>query len=249
MAEVPDVEAAGMLGRAYANGDVHAAANDAGALPYLLRGEAGVEVLDAVVVEGIGEIEVHLRALAERWQGEDDDAPAVALGQVLLGVAIAYEQAPAVVDDPLEGIAEEAVVVVEDDGLHELRLAVEADALHEAHVLQAPIALARALRDVEQGEDIALDIALEAEAGHVGVVDPFVAGKGELAQALEAVGAEAIDGGYACILQAHEVVVVDAHALVALLGHALERGKGLHVFLRVLNGFAGEEKEEEEEAP
>lgn len=244
--QVPDVEAAGMLGRAYADGDVHAAANDAGALPYLLRGEAGVEVLDAVVVEGIGGIEVHLRALAERRQGEDDDAPAVALGQVLLGVAIAYEQATAVVDDPLEGIAEEAVVVVEDDGLHELRLAVEADALYEAHVLHALVALARTLRDVEQGEDIALGIALEAEAGHVGVVDPIVAGKGELAQALEAVGAEAIDGGHARVLQAHEVVVVDAHALVALLGHALERGKGLHIFLRVLNGFAGEEKEEEE---
>ena len=36
VAKVPDVEDAGMFGRAYANGDVHTAANDAGALPYLL---------------------------------------------------------------------------------------------------------------------------------------------------------------------------------------------------------------------
>ncbi len=244
--QVPDVEAAGMLGRAYADGDVHAAAKDAGALPYLLRGEAGVEVLDAVVVEGIGGIEVHLRALAEGRKGERHYAPAVALGEVLDGVAIAYEEAATVVDDPLQGVAEEAIGIIEDDGLHELRLGVETDALDETDVLESVVALARALRDIEEREGIFLGVALNAETGDIGVVGLMVAGEGELPQAFHAVGTEAVDGSYASVLQADEVVAIDAHALVALARNALERSPLPHVFLSVVNRFAGEEKEEYE---
>ena len=52
-AQVPDIKDAGLLRCAYPNRDVHTAVHDAGALPYLLRSEAGIDVLNAVVVEGI----------------------------------------------------------------------------------------------------------------------------------------------------------------------------------------------------
>ena len=52
-AQVPDIKDAGLLNCAYTNRDVHTAVHDAGTLPYLLRSEAGIDVLNAVVVEGI----------------------------------------------------------------------------------------------------------------------------------------------------------------------------------------------------
>lgn len=140
--QVPNVEDTGMLRRAYANGDVHTAANDAGTLPYLLRGEAAVEVLNAVVVEGIGRIEVYLSALAEGRKRERHDAPTISLGHVLDGIAVADEETTTMVDNPLECIAEEPLFVVEDDGLHKLRLAVETNTLNETDILETVVTLA-----------------------------------------------------------------------------------------------------------
>ena len=150
------------------------------------------------------------------------------------------------VDNPLQGVAEEAVGIIKDDGLHELRLGVETDALNETDVFESVVALARALRDIEEREGIVLGVALNAEAGDIGVVGLMVAGEGELPQAFHAVGTEAVDGGYASILKADEVVAIDAHALVALARNALERSPLPHIFLSVVNRFAGEEKEEYE---
>lgn len=246
MAKVPDVEDAGMFGRAYANGDVHAAANDAGALPYLLRGEAAVEVLNAVVVEGIGRIEVYLNALTEGRKRERHDAPTISLSHVLDGIAVADEQATTLVDNPLECIAEEAFFVVEDDGLHKLRLAVEADALNETDILETVVTLTRALRDVEEREGVILGVALKPETGHIGMIDLVMARQRELAQTLEAVVAQAVDGGHARVLKADEIVFVDGHALIALFGNALQFSELPHILLRVLQGFAGEEKERKE---
>ena len=244
--QVPDVEDAGMLRRAYANGDVHTAANDAGTLSYLLRDEAGVEVLNAVVVEGIGRIEVYLNALTEGRKRERHDAPTISLGHVLDGIAIADEETTTMVDNPLECIAEEALFVVEDNTLHKLRLAVEADTLYETDILETVVTLTRALRDVEEREGVVLGVAFYPETGYVGVIDLVMARQRELAQTLEAVGAQAVDGGHARVLKADEIVVVDGHALITLLGNALQFSELPHILLRVLQGFAGEEKERKE---
>ena len=84
------------------------------------------------------------------------------------------------VDDPLQGVAEETVGIIEDDGLHKLRLGVETDALYETDVLESVVALTRALRDIEEREGIVLGVALNAETGDIGVVGLMVAGEGEL---------------------------------------------------------------------
>ena len=52
-AQVPDIKEAGLLNCAYTNRDVHTAVHDASTLPYLLRSESGIDVLNAVVVQGI----------------------------------------------------------------------------------------------------------------------------------------------------------------------------------------------------
>lgn len=178
--QVPDIKDAGLLNCAYTNRDVHTAVHDAGALPYLLRSEAGIDVLNAVVVEGIGGTKMYFNTLTERGKREGHDAPTVAIGQILNRISIADEEAATVVDDPLQGVAEETVGIIEDDGLHELRLGVETDALDETDVFESVVALARALRDIEEREGIFLGVALNAETGDIGVVGLMVAGEGEL---------------------------------------------------------------------
>ena len=103
--EVPDVENARMLLCAYAYGDVHAVANDTGALSYLLRDETAVDVLNAVVVEGIGGAKMYFNTLTKRGKREGHDAPTVAIGQILNRISIADEEAPTMVYDPLQGVS------------------------------------------------------------------------------------------------------------------------------------------------
>ena len=102
------------------------------------------------------------------------------------------------------------------------------------------------MRDVEEREGIALGVALYPEAGHIGMIDLVMARQRELAQTLEAVGAQAVDDDHARVLKADEIVVVDGHALITLLGNALQFSELPHILLRVLQGFAGEEKERKE---
>ena len=57
--EVPYIEDAGLLLCADANGNEHLVALDAGPLPDMVGWEAGVEVLDAIVVEGVPGVQVY----------------------------------------------------------------------------------------------------------------------------------------------------------------------------------------------
>ena len=144
------------------------------------------------------------------------------------------------VDSPLQGVAEEAFVIVEHDGLHQLGRGGEGDALHEADVLHAVVTLAGALRHVEQGEGIVLNVTLGTEESDVGVIFLRPTGERELAQQLEAVGTKAVEGGLAGVLEADEVVTPDGHTLIALPRHATQIVDLLHLGARVIRGPAGD---------
>ena len=241
---VPYVEDAGVLFRADAYGDEHLVLDDASPLADVVRGEARVDVLDAVVVEGVLGVQVHDGSVAEARHAEDHRAPAVALAHVLHRVAVADEEPLLAVYHPLQGVAVESVGVVEDNGLHEFGRFCEGDALHEADVLQSPVALLGALRHVEERELVGLVVAFCAEEGHVGVVLGSVAGEGELPEQLEAVGMEAVDGGKAGVLQADEQVAADSHALIALAFDAAEVVDLLHGGVGEIKWFAGCQQQE-----
>ena len=226
--QVPDVEDTRLLFSADANGNEHLVAFDAGSLPDVIGWEARVEVLNAIVVEGVSWIQVYNGAVAQLRHGEDHRAPSVAFSHVLDGVAVTYQPIVLGVYHPLQCVTEESVGVVEHDGLHQLRLARQRDALHEADVLHASIALLGTLRDIKQGELVGLVVAFCAEEGDVGVILCRMACERELPHWLELVVLETIDGGLTCVLQAHEIVAIDSHPLITLLLDALQVGYFLH---------------------
>ena len=79
--------------------------------------------------------------IAELWHWENYRSPAIAFAKILDGIAITYQTVVLTVYHPLQSITEEAIRVIEYDGLHQLWRSCKRDALHEADIFHSFILL------------------------------------------------------------------------------------------------------------
>ena len=121
------------------------------------------------------------RAIAELGHRENHCAPAVAFTEVFNSIAVAYQTIMLAVYYPLKCISEESVGVIKYDGLYQLGLASQRDALYEADVLHAFVALLGTLRHIEQRKHVGLVVALSTKEGDVGMIFACMACQWELA--------------------------------------------------------------------
>ena len=118
------------------------------------------------------------------------------------------------------------MVIIEDDGLKQFRLAFREQPLHKTGILHAPDELAMALRHIEHGQQVVFVASLHTESAHIGVV--AAVGTGQLERGCHHLHVrQSVDGGHATVLQTYEIIFVDGHALItsyAGLGQVVEVG-------------------------
>ena len=227
-----------MFGRADACRHVELVPVDIQALADRIETEAG-DLLDQVILQRVLPPERHEIPFREGRKAEFDDPVAVLRVGIVDGVAIAVEELPFPVDDPLERIAEILDRILIKDRLDQgRRLEVRRNPLHEKQVFPPFVGFLVALADVGKRQRILRVVFLYAERNDIGMVHLVERSQFELSDLPEVLAGQLVNRRSPPVLTAEHVLSGNIHPLIGET--ALLAGEALHgaQMVRPLGGKA-----------